>query len=399
MTDEAPYVPELPEHPELREIALLIEGTGMMGEILDDRFRCVFFSSESARTMGLSADEARAALGISLITRTLHDGFADIARVDEASGNAWTRHNVPIMRRYVQPGDSDFAEVFDITAPYAEKVQPVEAAPRAWYDRLSLPPHLRFRRNMLGDQYQSQLRINDDDGRFLGVLFLYRSTMPESLVQRLGRGDSRLFERMDRVSDPARRPAAILFADLEASGALSRRLSSRGYFELVRDLTDLIDSSVVDRDGIVGKHAGDGGSALFLVADFGGSESAAARAAIEAARAIRDGAVDLGPDDLTVTLNIGLHWGATLMVGQVATRGRLEVTALGDQMNECARIEAAAKEGAILASKDLIERLDAEDAQTAGLDPGAIAYVTLAELDGASDKAIRDAGAIPIAAI
>ena len=64
MTDDAPYVPELPEHPELREIALLIEGTGMMGEILDERFRCVFFSSESARTMGLSAEEARAAIGI-----------------------------------------------------------------------------------------------------------------------------------------------------------------------------------------------------------------------------------------------------------------------------------------------------------------------------------------------
>ena len=50
--------------------------------------------------------------------------------------------------------------------------------------------------------------------------------------------------------------------------------------------------------------------------------------------------------DVTVKLNIGVHWGATLMVGQVATRGRLEVTALGDQMNECARIEAAAKDGA-----------------------------------------------------
>lgn len=47
------------------------------------------------------------------------------------------------------------------------------------------------------------------------------------------------------------------------------------------------------------------------------------------------------------------------MFGQGATGGRLEVTALGDQMNECARIEAAAKDVAILTSKDLIERLDA----------------------------------------
>jgi class 3 adenylate cyclase len=399
VTGDEPYVPELPEHPQLREIALLIEGTGMMGEILDDRFRCVFFSSESARTMGLNAAEARATIGKSLIVRTVHEDFSEVVRVDETSGNDWTRHNVPIMRRYLQPGDPDFAEVFDLVAGYAAKVEPAEKAPRAWYDRISFPSGLRFRRNMLGDQYQAQLRLNDDDGNFLGVLYLYRGTMPESLVQRLGRGDSRLFERMDRVSDPARRPAAILFADLEASGALSRRLSSRGYFELIRDLTDLIDSAVVDRDGIVGKHAGDGGSALFLTADFDGSESAAAYAAIEAARAIRGGSEQLGPDDVAVQVNVGIHWGGTIMVGQVATRGRLEVTALGDQMNEGARIEAAAEGGAILASKDLVERLDRAAARAAGLDPDALVYTPLGELDGASHKAIRDAGAIPVTPI
>ena len=54
----------------------------------------------------------------------------------------------------------------------------------------------------------------------------------DSLLSRLGRGDPRLFERMLRVSEPGRRSAAILFADIEASGVLSRRLSSRGYFDL-----------------------------------------------------------------------------------------------------------------------------------------------------------------------
>ena len=34
----------LPEHPELREIALALEAAGMVFEILDARFRCVFFS-------------------------------------------------------------------------------------------------------------------------------------------------------------------------------------------------------------------------------------------------------------------------------------------------------------------------------------------------------------------
>jgi hypothetical protein len=46
---------------------------------------------------------------------------------------------------------------------------------------------------------------------------------------------------------------------------------------------------------------------------------------------IRDGASDLGPRGVNVRVNVGIHWGGTLMVGQVATGGRLEVTALGDE--------------------------------------------------------------------
>jgi len=398
MSDDAAHLTRLPEHPELREIALAIEGAGVSAEILDSSFRTVYFSTEWARVVGLSEEDIDRMYGKSQIVRTL-EADHDILNLPPESSLAWWRHNVPIMRRYLEPGDPDFDAVFDARAEAAARAKPVDAAPRAWYDTLAYSPEMRMRSSILGDLSTLSLRINDDAGQLLAVVTFNRTAMPESLLTRLGRGDQRLFERMDRVSEPGRRPAAILFADLEASGALSRRLSSRGYFDLIRDLTDLIDSSVVDRDGIVGKHAGDGGSALFLAADFDDSESAAARAAIEAARAIRDGAEHLGPDDITVKLNIGVHWGATLMVGQVATRGRLEVTALGDQMNEGARIEAAAKDGSILASKDLIERLDADDAQATGLDPGAIAYIPLGELDGASDKAIRDAGTIPVTAI
>jgi class 3 adenylate cyclase len=396
--DDTPRCP-LPEHPHLREIAVALESAGMIFEIQDARFRVVFVSRESIRAGRMTAAEVGRVLGTSLIVRNTAEEFAEHVRVTDESGAAWLRHNVPIMRAYVEPGDPDFDEVFGSVSHFAERVEPVEPVPHAWHDTVSFPPDVRVRETVLGDSHQVQLRINDDTGRFIGVLWLWRSTMGESLLRRLGRGDQRLFERMERVSEPGRRAAGILFADLEASGDLSRRLSSRGYFELIRDLTDLIDSSVIAREGVVGKHAGDGGSALFLASDFDDSESAAARATVEAARAIRDGADRLGPEDMTVKLNIGVHWGATLMVGQVATGGRLEVTALGDQMNEGARIEAAAKGGAILASKDLVERLDTEDAQATGLDPDALAYTPLAELDGVSDKAIRDAGTIPVTAI
>jgi hypothetical protein len=230
----------------------------------------VFISSEAARAMGLSAEVGPRIIGMSAIMRTLAATTRGFIRVTRESGTAWWQHNAPIMRRYLEPGDPDFDEVFGPTAPAATQLDPIEAAPRAWHDTVSFPPDLPFRRSMLGDHNQVHVRINDDAGRFIGVLYLYRGTVPESLMQRLGRGDPRLFERMERVSEPGRRPAGVLFADLEASGAVSRRLSSRGYFDLVSDLTDLIDTSVIARDGIVGKHAGDGGSALFLATDFDG---------------------------------------------------------------------------------------------------------------------------------
>jgi class 3 adenylate cyclase len=66
--------------------------------------------------------------------------------------------------------------------------------------------------------------------------------------------------------------------------------------------------------------------------------------------------------DVALRVNVGTDWGATRMIGQVATQGRLEVTALGDGMNEAARIESVAKNGSVLASKVLMECLDATDA-------------------------------------
>ncbi|MGZ4288932.1 MAG: adenylate/guanylate cyclase domain-containing protein [Solirubrobacteraceae bacterium] len=67
--------------------------------------------------------------------------------------------------------------------------------------------------------------------------------------------------------------------------------------------------------------------------------------------------------DEQVSLRIGLHWGSTVYIGRLLTTGRTEVTALGDEVNEAARIEACATEGRTLASKQLIERLDPNDAE------------------------------------
>src|SRR5680860_1415134 len=381
--------PPLPEHPELCSMAEALETAAISGEILDAQWRVVFISSEEARIIGVEPSEVGRFYGKGLPRRQLEDGNY-WATTDDSSRD-WWKLNVPIMRTYLDPDDDVFETVFGPLAKAAARIEPGELI-RAWSSTHAFPDDTGLRTSWLGDVTFFDIRINNDAGEFIGVLRLATPDAPDSLLARLARGDRAMHERMDAVMIPARRPASILFADLEASGELSRRLSSRGYFELVGHLTDLIDSQVIKQGGIVGKHAGDGASALFLVEQLGNSESEAASAAVRAARAIRDAAPELGPDDIDVRVNVGIHWGATLMVGQVATGGRLEVTALGDEMHEAARIESAAKGGIALASKHLLERLEPTDAADLGLDTDEMAYLTVGALDGSSDKAVRDAG-------
>jgi class 3 adenylate cyclase len=214
----------------------------------------------------------------------------------------------------------------------------------------------------------------------------------------LALGDRRLFDRLLELVRPQRRSVAILFADLEGSSALSRTLSAAGYFVLIRRLTRDIEAQVVDRGGVVGKHVGDGVTAFFLV--DGDDEAAAAAAALGAVSAIRDAAARVasasGLGEEGLVMRCGLHWGATVQVGRLVTAGRLEATAIGDEVNEAARIEACATGGRALASKALIERLSADDARALGIDPDALRYTMLGDLPSATEKARRDAPAIAV---
>jgi class 3 adenylate cyclase len=64
----------------------------------------------------------------------------------------------------------------------------------------------------------------------------------------------RHFERMQQVMKPGRRPAAILFADLESSSPLASRLSTASYFALARRMARAADRCVVEAGGLVGRH-------------------------------------------------------------------------------------------------------------------------------------------------
>jgi class 3 adenylate cyclase len=109
-----------------------------------------------------------------------------------------------------------------------------------------------------------------------------------------------------------------------------------------------------------------------------------------------DVATRSGLTEADAVLRFGLHWGSTLYVGQIVSLGRSEVTALGDEVNEAARIEACATGGRALASKTLVERLEREDAAALDIDADNVTYMPVADLPTATEKARRDAPAIAV---
>jgi len=295
------------------------------------------------------------------------------------------------------PGGRD--ELRELVAPalrdLVEGLSPAAPAPA-----LSFAWHGTHVGGMPVDALTTSVRIHDASGRFAGTALISKPGAGMAILATVAiGGDLRHFQRMQNVARAGRRPAAILFADLEASSPLARRLSTPSYFALGRRLVRAADDCVIDAGGLVGRHVGDGVVAFFL-AETAGSESAAARACIAATRALRSvlrevaARSDLASEE--VTMRFGLRWGSTLYVGQIATRGRTEVTALGDEVNEAARIEACATGGRALASKALIERLEPGDAAVLGLDLKHVTYTPLAALATATEKARRDAPAIAV---
>ena len=376
----------------LAEVIAEAERTPWAAQIMDTQWRLVWVSDALKALLGTSDEDE---LGYGAHMLEVYGRVLWSRTVTRETQRRNVLRDVPMMIEGTPGGKDAMREMLTPeTAAVLDDIEPLPIPP-VWVSEVEfiqgdLPPTGAYALNL-------QLRADDEP---LGVLRVYGSSLPANLLALVGRGDEAMFERMARVFEPGRRKAAVLFADLQASGSLSRRLSSSAYFRLIRDLTTSIDNVVITHGGIVGKHAGDGVTAFFLV-DDAGSESGAVRAAVEAGRAIADVArsalddySDVEPD--ACLFNVGMHWGGTLYMGQVVTGGRIEVTALGDEVNETARIQQAARDGQAFASKDLLERLSDEDAAALEIDLDATSYQALAELPGVSEKAVRDAGAIAV---
>ena len=389
----------LPEEPALAQAAAALQEAGTWGVLLDAEWRVAYLTDDVRLSNGALRELAAVPLGAHYFSRDALDVMLGW------SGRLFSLESYRTMLQAAwpwlvedAPGGADDAQAgVDPRLTADLPLPPVTDPPTA---RTFAVPARYSARGHPVDVVMVGVRIRRRDGTVAGTAFNCKPAAGMSVLGTLAAGgDQAHFLRMQRLAQAARHPAAILFGDLEASSPLARRLSTASYFALGRRLVRAADRSVVDAGGMVGRHAGDGVVAFFL-AEHAGSESAAARACISAMRALRDAISDvadrtgLAPED--VTLRFGLHWGATLHVGQIATVARAEVNALGDEMNETARIEACAVGGRALASKALIERLDPGDADALGLALDRLTYTALADLTTATEKARRDAPAIAV---
>ena len=371
-----------------------VERTGWAAQLTSPDWKLLWVSSELKRLLGTEDDEE---LGCGRHVMEAYSREMWSSAVTLETQMEQFALEVPMMLSATPGGKDEIKgmireDIAEAAATALEDMEP-RTPPPVWVSTVDF---------LQGDLPAAEvnvinIRVSDDDGEPLGILRFYGSALPASLLNLVGRGDQEMFERMARLLQPGRQQAAILFADIQASGALARRMSSAAFFSLIRDLTTAIDDVVLRHKGLVGKHAGDGVTAFFLENDLG-SVSAAARAAIESAReivAVPETTADL-PTDAECLFNVGVHWGATLYMGQVVTGGRIEVTALGDEVNEGARVQQVARDGQVLASKQLIERLAGEDAAALSLPLEELTYTPLAEMEGAGEKAVRDAGGVAV---
>ena len=386
----------LPDDPILAEVAVAIRDSHDWAWIVDRHWRLRYMTNEHRLSLGAGAEMVAAPLGEFLF------GPEIVGRsVEWVTGLNSPALWEPMVRAVGRLMLHDKEDCFDQLRPsvdpslhgYFDALSPMDDTATAF---LASGTYLGSPFRVMG----KSLRIRDATGEVRGTLFLFQPAVGMGVIGTMAFAlDPGHLERMAAVARAGRTPAAVLFGDLEGSSVLSRTLSTSNYFALGRRIVRATDQCIVDSGGLAGRHVGDGIVAFFPSVNFD-SESDAAMGCIETARSVRGALVDvaersgLKPDDLV--MRFGLHWGSTIQIGNITTSARFEVTALGDEVNEAARIEACATGGRTLASKALVERLNDDAAAELGIDRDYLTYTQLSDLATATEKARRDAPAIAV---
>lgn len=392
-----PYDPyPLPDDPDLAMVAKVVRDTGQWAWIVDSHWQCVYVTDELRRSNGADERLMPVALGEHLfgteavsaaekwvvgtnsveLYRSFFAGLVGMVLADTPGGREELKSLV----------DPHFSDLVDAAIPTDEI-----AVSFLQYGS-GVTEALEFQ--------NFAMQVFRPAGERAGTVLISKpSAGMDIIATTLFNRDLRHLDAMRRIRRAARRPSAVLFSDLEGSTSLAKRLPTGSYFTLGRRLVRAADRCIIDAGGVVGRHIGDGVVAFFPE-ELCGSETAAAGACIRAAQAVKRAIAQVAEKSELQTgdlrMRFGLHWGSAIYLGGITTGARDEVTALGDDVNVAARIEACATGGLTLASKDLIERLTLDDAVEFGLEPNRMTYTMLGDLATANQKARQDAPAIAV---
>jgi PAS domain S-box-containing protein len=158
-------------------------------------------------------------------------------------------------------------------------------------------------------------------------------------------------------------PATVLFADIIGFTAMSAGMSGPEVIAFLRQFHEIVEEAVFASHGTLDKYMGDGVMAVFGTPRPGPGD---ATNAIACARALvgafnrwnrRRAAAGLPPTQV----GVGLHYGEVVL-GDVGSQRRLELTVVGDTVNTASRVEAMSRtlDTAILASGAVVEAVRRE---------------------------------------
>lgn len=159
------------------------------------------------------------------------------------------------------------------------------------------------------------------------------------------------------VSSGERRQISVLFADLEGSSALAESVEPEEFHRILADFHGACTEVIERWGGYVAQYLGDG-----VLAYFGfhtAHENAAARAT-NAGLAIREALERLNADrSRLLRARVGIHTGPVL-IGEIGSGERREKLAVGETVNIAARVQSAARPGAVVitaATSDVVHSL------------------------------------------
>ena len=160
----------------------------------------------------------------------------------------------------------------------------------------------------------------------------------------------KLANRPQSVAKRARRKQiTVLFADLAGFTAMSEQMDAEDVNHIINELWERLDHVIVQYEGYIDKHMGDGVMALWGVRTAREDDPERAIRAGLAMQTVLRQWCSQHPRYAHLTLRVGIHTGLALL-GVIGTLG--EYTAVGDTVNVASRLEEAAPNGRILISHD-----------------------------------------------